>query len=91
MQPTEDTRHCQRFIVVGNNQGVVFKLYRGFIKQRQGFTCIRHAYINTAFNRSQVECVHRVPKFKQYEVGYVYNRVDAANTTTAQFFCQPQG
>ena len=88
--PAEDPAHCQRFVVVSNDQGIAVELRFGAIKQDQGFALFRHTHHDPAFDTVTVKGVHRLAQLKQHIVGYVNHRVDGADPAAAQFLFHPQ-
>ena len=86
----KNAAHCQRFVMVGNDQGIGFQFRFATVKQNQRFALFRHAHNDTAFDTIFIECVHRLAQFKQHVVGDVNNRVNGTNTAATQFFFHPQ-
>ncbi|MNZ63637.1 hypothetical protein D3C78_817880 [compost metagenome] len=76
MFTTKDAAHCQRFVVIGNNQSVCTELRFATVEQNQGFTLFRHTHHDPAFDTIFIESMHRLAQFEQHEVGDVNNSVD---------------
>nr|AMK07513.1 hypothetical protein [Klebsiella sp. T5-5] len=87
---TENAAHCQRFLMVSDNQSIGIKLRFRAIQKNQRLPFMRHTYDNPAFNAVFVECMHRLTQFKQHIVGDVNHSIDRADTAAAQLFLHPQ-
>ena len=61
------------------------------IEQLQGLTLPRRTHHNALLQLVQVESVHRLAQLEQDIISDVHHRIDAAQSTTAQLFLQPEG
>ncbi|MNG98730.1 hypothetical protein D3C79_578800 [compost metagenome] len=89
MFATKDAAHRQRFLVIGNHQGVCIQFGFAAVQQRQGFPLFGHTHHDPAFNAAQVESMHWLTQFQQHVVGNVNHRVNGTDAATTQFLTHP--
>ena len=86
----KDTGHRQRFVVVGNHQGVCTEFGFRTVQQDQGFALFRHPHFDAAFDAIFIERMHWLTQFQQDIVSHINDRINGANTAATQFLFHPQ-
>ena len=86
----KDTGHRQRFMMVGNDQGICTEFGFRTVQQNQGLALFCHTHFDTAFDAIFIERMHWLTQFQQDVVGDVNDRINGTNTAATQFLFHPQ-
>ena len=86
----EDPAHRQRFVVIGNHQGVSVQFRFAAVQQNQGFALFRHAHDDPTFDTIFIKGVHWLAQLQQNIVGDVDDCIDRTDTAATQFLFHPQ-
>ncbi|MNC68345.1 hypothetical protein D3C75_1189280 [compost metagenome] len=90
MFTAKNAAHGQRFLLIGNHQGVCLEFSFVTIQQAQGFTFAGHTHHDTALNTIEVEGMHWLTQFHQHVVSHINHGINRANTCAAQLLTHPQ-